>query len=74
MKTLTLFSLALGIFIFLGVNSPTEAIISNQNDSNIVMAHWPYHNRYYYYGDPYYYGPGPGYYNGPLLCVAGLCI
>lgn len=74
MKILTLTSLALGIVIMLGVNSPAKAIISHQNDGHIVMAHWPNHHRYYY-DDPYYYGPGPGYYyNGPLLCVAGFCI
>ena len=74
MKILTLTSLALGIVMMLGVNSPAEAIINHQNDGNIVMAHGPYYHRYYYDG-PYYYGPRPGYYyNGPLLCVAGFCI
>jgi hypothetical protein len=73
MKTLTLTSLALGIVFLLGVSSATEAMASNQNDGNIVMAYWR-HPGPYYYGDPYYYGPGPGYYNAPLLCVGPLCI
>ena len=72
MKRLTLTSLALGIVFLLGVSSPTEAAVSNQNDSNIVMAYWP--NQGPYYGNPYYYGPGPGYYRTPLLCLGPLCI
>ncbi|MBX9785805.1 MAG: hypothetical protein K2Y08_00560 [Alphaproteobacteria bacterium] len=75
MKKLTLTSLVLGIVFLLGVNSATEAIASNQNNSNVVMAYWRNPGPYYYGPGPYYYGPGPGYYyGGPLLCVGPLCI